>query len=90
MVAFVLNSLLVFPKSKKAKIKQARDFMLINLIFFPVVWGAALMLEPICYSFGFGSYSEAIAHAIAISLPTLITFLLYKLFAFKDIEYGRK
>jgi putative flippase GtrA len=84
LVAFFLNSYFVFPKSNKSKVKQARDFILTNVLFFPVVWASALVLNYIMISFGFVTHSEAIAHGVAVGLPMVATFLIYKFFAFKD------
>ena len=58
------------------------------MTFFPVVWIASLLLNQTLITLGVGSYSEGIAHGLAISLPLMATFLLYKLFAFKDRYYG--
>ena len=44
VVAFLLNSFFVFPKSQKARHAQARDFVWINLSFFPVVWFFSLQI----------------------------------------------
>ena len=35
-----------------------------------------------------GEWVEEIAHAIAITLPVMATFLLYKFFAFREKYYG--
>ena len=83
-VAFLLNSFFVFPKSEKARHAQARDFVLINLSFFPLVWLASVQVNNWLKTIGMVSHSEELAHAIAISLPMLATFLIYKFFAFKE------
>ncbi len=87
-IAFLLNRYFVFPTSDKPASKQARDFFFINISFFPVVWIASLLFNQMLITLGVGRYSEGIAHALAISLPLMATFLLYKLFAFKDKYYG--
>ena len=87
-VAFALNSLYVFPASDKPVHKQARDFLAINLAFLPVVWVTSLQLNKWLIGRGIAHYSEEIAHAIAISLPVMATFLLYKFFAFREKYYG--
>ncbi len=86
-VAFILNSLFVFPQSDKAKSAQARDFILINLAFFPLVWLVSLQVNRWLISFGMIDHSEELAHAIAIPMPMLATFLLYKFLAFKERTY---
>ncbi len=88
--AFVLNSALVFPRSDKPVEKQARDFILINLLFFPVVWAVALLLNRALISMGVQAFTEELAHAIAISLPVLMTFLLYKFYAFRENWHGQE
>ena len=87
--AFILNSLIVFPRSEKPRHKQARDFTVVNLGFFPVVWSASIMIYHGFLATGMTFYPEAIAHGIAVSIPMLATFLLYKFFAFKDIQVGQ-
>lgn len=84
LVAFLLNSFFVFRRSARPRARQARDFVIINLLSFPVVWLAAITLERGLRSLGMMHYTEALAHAIAISLPMLATFLIYKFYAFKD------
>ena len=89
-VAFMLNSFFVFPKSEKPKHKQAQGFVIVNLAFLPIVWTASMVFEPIFRSLGLVSYSQSAAHGLAVAIPTFFTFLIYKFFAFKDLEYGRK
>lgn len=90
VVAFSLNSFFVFPKSKKPKRRQAIDFLIVNLAFLPVVWSASMALEQAFRSIGMTAYTQAVAHGMAVAIPTLATFLIYKFFAFRDAEYGRK
>lgn len=89
-VAFALNSLYVFPQSKKPINKQAIDFIIINLAFLPVVWIVAVFFESVFRTYGFIKYPQATAHAIAVVVPAFATFLFYKFFAFKDASHGRK
>lgn len=84
LVAFLLNSFFVFQRSTRPRALQARDFVLINLASFPVVWLASIGLERGLRMLGMIDYTEALAHAVAISLPMLATFLIYKFHAFKD------
>lgn len=88
-IAFTLNSLFVFPKSAKPRHKQARDFILINMGFFPVVWAGALVIASAMHAVGIVRGGQEIAHGIALTLPMAGTFLLYKFFAFKDSQNGR-
>ena len=89
-VAFLLNSFFVFSKSEKAKHKQARDFVLVNASFFPLVWVASLTMNAGFQSLGIVRHSEEFAHAVAVAMPTLATFLIYKFFAFKDSNYEQQ
>lgn len=83
-IAFLLNSRLVFPLSDKAPSAQARDFVLINLAFFPVVWLASILVNRGLIALGMSEYTKELAHAIALPMPMLATFLLYKFLAFRE------
>lgn len=89
IVAFALNSFFVFPNSEKPRHKQARDFVIVNLSFFPLVWIASITIDQVLQGLGMMRHTQALAHAIAVALPMLATFLIYKFFAFKDASYGR-
>ncbi|MDD2286938.1 MAG: GtrA family protein [Desulfoplanes sp.] len=89
VVAFTLNSFFVFPKSEKSRCKQARDFFIVNISFFPVVLLISKFINHILQSVGIINYTQAIAHGIAVTIPTFATFLIYKFFAFKDTQYER-
>jgi putative flippase GtrA len=88
-VAFVLNRIYVFPLSSKPAHQQLRDFVLVNLGFFPVVWASSLLVDAGLRALGFTRYTEALAHAISIAIPMLATFLMYKFIAFKEVDHGR-
>lgn len=83
-VAFVLSSIFVFPKSTVPVKNQIRRFIIINVSFIPLVWGGALLLVKLLEALGMEKYVEELAHAIALALPMLATFLLYKFFAFAE------
>jgi len=87
--AFCLYSIYIFPKSSKQKHLQARDFIIVNLAFFPIVWGASLALDYSFKQLGMVNFRHELSHAIAVVLPTIATFLIYKFFAFKDANYGK-
>jgi putative flippase GtrA len=87
-VAFALNSIFVFPQSPKSKATQARNFAVVNLAFFPVVWLVAIGLDLTFRSWGF-VHTEGVAHALAIPIPVFATFLLYKFFAFGEHRHGQ-
>ncbi len=79
--AFTLNSLFVFSNSNRARRLQIRDFTLINLAFFPLVWLTSMQLDKLLIDTV--RYHQALAHAIAIIMPMLATFLFYKFFVFR-------
>jgi putative flippase GtrA len=84
-IAFELNRRFVFPISTRPIIKQARDFILINAAFFPIVWLAAMGFKSLLHNFGINlyvAYIDGIAHALALAVPMFITFLIYKFIAF--------
>lgn len=89
LVAFLLNSYFVFPKSEKPRHQQARDFVIVNLLFFPIVWAASLTINRGLEYVGMVNFTQALAHGIAIAIPMFATFLIYKFVAFKDASYGR-
>jgi putative flippase GtrA len=83
-VAFVLNRIFVFPDSGRSIEAQMRDFVIINVAFFPVVWGVSITLAGYVLPWaGVTRWREEIAHAIAIAIPVLATFLLHKFITFK-------
>ena len=83
-VAFELNRRLVFPSSSRSAAEQARDFLLVNLAFFPVVWSASVWIKQSMVARGFHMYVDGIAHGIAIAIPVFLTFLIYKFFTFGE------
>jgi putative flippase GtrA len=82
-VAFVLNKIFVFPGSSRSTKSQMRDFVLTNLICFPIVWVMSIQLKALLQNFGAQNYAEEIAHFIALALPMAGSFLIYKFVAFK-------
>ena len=82
-VAFLLYKNLVFPYSDISAKKQVQRFLLINFSFLPVVFVGFNFLTRLFAGLGFRDYSQPIAHIFVLGLPALITFLLYKFFAFK-------
>ena len=81
-VAFGLNRRYVFPTSAKPGPVQARDFVLVNLLFFPLVWLASLGTRQLLRQLGMAQHTEELAHAFAIALPMFATFLIYKFHTF--------
>ncbi len=81
-VAFELNRRYVFPSTLRPVRKQARDFLLVNLIFFPVVWGASIFIKRLLNEMTVIAHADGIAHGLAITIPVFMTFLIYKFIAF--------
>lgn len=80
--AFELNRRFVFPVSPRPVLKQARVFISVNLAFLPIVWGVSILLKNLLDEIGIMEFSEGIAHGLALTIPVLITFLIYKFIAF--------
>ena len=83
LVAFSLNAIYVFPDSDRPRHRQMRDFVLVNLAFFPVVWALSLGLKEVLLVIGWTFFTEAFAHGFAISVPMFATFLIYKFLIFR-------
>ena len=83
-VAFVLNRRFVFPRSPRPAALQARDFVFINLVSFPVVWFASIGLDAGLRALGMVRHTQELAHAVAVALPAAVSFLLYKFVAFRE------
>jgi putative flippase GtrA len=82
--AFILNRLLVFKYVNRPMANQIRDFVLVNLAFFPVVVFSALIMNRILQLWVFSFNTENIAHAMALAMPMIFTFLIYKFFTFRS------
>ncbi len=83
--AFILNKIYVFPESDRDTSKQIRDFAITNFIAFWIVWLMSIALKAALENhLGIYLYAAEIAHLIALSAPMLISFLIYKLVAFKE------
>jgi len=82
-IAFILYQNLVFPYSDVPQTKQGLRFLLINFSFLPFALFAFDFLTKLLIKSNFAEFSEPIAHIFVLGLPAMITFLLYKFFAFK-------
>lgn len=85
-VAFLLNRQFVFPGSSRPVAAQAREFLLVNIAFLPVVWLAALAMRRLFIRTGLETIAEGLAHAISLAVPALATFLIYKFFTFGKLH----
>jgi putative flippase GtrA len=81
--AFILNRIFVFPESTRSLKLQMRDFFITNFIAFWLVLGTSLGLKSLFENMGMIFYPAEISHLIAVAVPTFVSFLIYKLFAFK-------
>jgi len=79
----MLNYKFVFPGSQKSLTKQLNGFVLTNLFFLPIVWWSAIALRSIFIEFDFIAAPELSAHVLAVSIPLIFTFLIYKFSIFK-------
>ncbi len=82
--AFLLNKKFVFPNSSRPIQKQIRDFGLMNLVNLPLVWFSSIKIKELLQAAGMILYSEELAHFLALSIPTVISFLICKFLAFGD------
>ena len=82
-IAFMLNYKFVFPGSQKSLTKQLNGFVLTNLFFLPIVWWSAIALRSIFIEFDFIAAPELSAHVLAVSIPLIFTFVIYKFSIFK-------
>ena len=82
-LAFVLNYKFIFPESKKPVINQLKGFILTNLSFLPIVWVASLALRDFLSGVSVVPAPDFFAHVIAVSIPLIFTFLIYKFSVFK-------
>lgn len=88
--AFALNFFFVFPRSTQPIRQQIRGFVLVNLLFMPIVWLASMHIRRALNRIGDGSHIDAIAHGLAIMLPTFVTFLIYKYITFRESHHGQQ
>jgi len=62
---------------------QTQRFLIINFSFLPIVFVMFNLLTDFFKELHLEELSEPIAHIVVLGLPALITFLLYKFYAFK-------
>lgn len=82
--AFVLNRWLVFPHSHRPIPQQITGFLVTNLAFLPPVLLSAMLLSNWLTGLGLTRYAEEVAHLIAIALPTVFSYLIYKFRVFGE------
>ena len=82
--AFLLYRRFVFPFSQVPMKTQSLRFLLIQFSVMPFVLIIFSQLSLILSNAELGSLSEPLAYALSLLAPPLITFMLYKFFAFKD------
>jgi putative flippase GtrA len=92
VVAFVLNKIFVFPYSGRSLNFELFFFFFVNVAAFPFVWVAAYVLgEWVFVHWMPKQIALAFGHAIAISLPVFVNFVLHKFITFRGAhEPGKK
>ncbi len=88
--AFFLYKKFVFPYSTLSINTQAMRFIGINFIFFPLTFLGFVFFKDIFLEIGLGYISEPLSHTIVLALPPIITFILYKFFAFEVVKSDQK
>ena len=82
-VAFALNRIFVFPASGKPIRQEMTWFFVFNLIAFPVVLGAAIVLRDYLFArFLPAGLAETAAHGCAILVPVVFNFAAHRLVTF--------
>ncbi len=82
-VAFTLNRIFVFPESSRSLKLQIRDFAITNFVAFWLVLATSLALKKFFENIEMTFYPSEVSHLIAVAVPTFVSFLIYKFFAFK-------
>ena len=82
--AFLLYRHFVFPFSEVPIKTQIIRFLLTQFSFMPIVIIIFSQLSIIFNKTGLDYLSENFAYALSLMIPPLITFFLYKFFAFKN------
>tara|TARA_B100000315_G_C14572749_1_gene586419 strand:- start:2234 stop:2656 length:423 start_codon:yes stop_codon:yes gene_type:complete len=82
--AFLLYRRFVFPFSQVPIKTQSTRFLLIHVCAMPIFITIFSQLAIIFDNIELGDLSEPLAYAIALSIQPLVTFFLYKFFAFED------
>ena len=82
-VAFVLNRAFVFPASGKPVRQEMTWFFVFNLIAFPIVLGASVVLRDDVFApFLAPAVAETAAHGCAILVPVVFNFAAHRLVTF--------
>ncbi len=82
-VAFVLNRAFVFPASGKPIRQEMTWFFVFNLIAFPVVLGASVVLRDYVFAPVLpATLAETAAHGCAILVPVVFNFAAHRLVTF--------
>jgi len=82
-VAFILNSLFVFPNATQPLYYQIRIFVLTNIGAFLVVWIFTNFFRIILNYIGV-PYSDIVAYGLSLGVPMFLSFIIYKFIGFKD------
>lgn len=85
LVAFILFRVFVFKNSAQTLHKSVVYFILVNIVALIQVYIISVCLADYLFPYiNFSFYPEAIAHAVGISIPTIISFIGHKRFSFRE------
>ncbi len=83
-IAFVLNRLFVFKKSKQSMRHQATWFVLVNLFALAQTLGVSMLLATEVFpALSFHWHTESVAHMIGIALPLISSYFGHKHLSFR-------
>lgn len=83
VTAFLLFRAFVFPTSPVPVGVQMRNFVLVNLVGAALTWITAMLLSRFAFpAVGFRFHAEAVAHAFAIAVPVLTSWIGHRRFTF--------
>ena len=83
-VAYALNRIYVFPRSRRSYRFEVTAFFLVNIAAFPFVWVIAYVLgEWVLVRYLPAEPSRAVAHGFAVTTPVFVNFALHKLVTFR-------
>ncbi len=89
LIAFVLNRVLVFPKSVRPVRQEIVIFTFVNIASFPLVVAISVLMGIyVLPNFFDTDVAKAIGHGLGVLSPVLVNFAAHKLITFKVEERG--
>jgi len=84
IIGFFLYRAFVFPRSSRPIVRQAGDFVLVNLGAKIATTAIAILLQqPALHLLGVRAASDAIVHGFAIGIGAVINYAGHKLVSFR-------